>query len=366
MLNKGLVGETKLLFFEMASAKISTPRFDVSSRYEAYEAEVLAWQTVTSLTKEKQAIVLVLAMEEMKEKVLEEITLADLKAETGVTKLLKYLKDNFGKDDLIDCLDRYKNFRDYHRTAGQSIGEYCSGFEQRVVRIKGKGLTLPPEILAFEIIRNARISKEDEKLVMTGLNFAKKETMYTDAIKALKKFLGERSSVVGEGAEPTIKCEPAYATWNRGYNRDYSHRRQKYYDENDVEINPLGRHGKHLTCFCCGSKRHLVEDCPHKECVNNEGQGDSWRGEDDGDWNQQEGEYGYDHWKQQEENDWNWWEEDDGDWNQQEGEYGYDNWNQWRGENEGDWNQQEGEYGFDNWNQWRGENEGGWNQQEGK
>ena len=85
----------------MASAKISTPRFDVSSRYEAYEAEVLAWQTVTSLTKEKQAIVLVLAMEEMKEKVLEEITLADLKAETGVTKLLKYLKDNFGKDDLI-------------------------------------------------------------------------------------------------------------------------------------------------------------------------------------------------------------------------------------------------------------------------
>ena len=69
---------------------------------------------------------------------------------------------------------------------------------------------------------------------------------------------------------------------------------------------------KQLTCFCCGSKRHLVEDWPHKECVNNEGQGDIWRGEDDGDWNQQEGEYGY------------------------------DNWNQWRGENEGGWNQQEG------------------------
>ena len=92
----------------------------------------------------------------------------------------------YGKDELSDCLDRYKCFREYQRSANQSISEYCAGFEQQYNRVKSKGVTLPPEVLAFELIRNARISSNEEKLVMTGLDFNQKARMHADAIKALK------------------------------------------------------------------------------------------------------------------------------------------------------------------------------------
>ena len=52
----------------------------------------------------------------------------------------------------------------------------------RVNRVKNKGITIPPEILAFEVIRNAKITQDEEKLVMTGVDYNKKENMYKEAL----------------------------------------------------------------------------------------------------------------------------------------------------------------------------------------
>ena len=241
-----------------------------------------AWQAVTNLDKTKQALVLILASDK-KGEFLENLALNDLKQETGVDTFLAYLKTNYGKDELIDVLDRYKSFRDYQRVTGQSIGDYCAGFEQRVNRIKSKGVTLPPEVLAFELIRNARITSEEEKLVMTGLDFTKKPTMYTSAVSSLKKFLGEGCSAIKSFDASAIKCEPTYASWNGGFrgrgsnryqgNRGYGGNRgfragfrggNRGSGKGPNEDNPVGRDGLPLKCHICGSYKHFANICPHK------------------------------------------------------------------------------------------------------
>ena len=55
------------------TAKIPTPVFDDSVRFDQYEVEVKAWCEVTGLDKEKRALVLVLAMPDKKAEILERL-----------------------------------------------------------------------------------------------------------------------------------------------------------------------------------------------------------------------------------------------------------------------------------------------------
>ena len=261
-------------------AKIATPVFDDTVRLDQYETEVKAWCKVTSIEAEKRAIVLVLAMPDKKNDILESINSDDLSVAGGVDILLKHLKDNYGKDELLESLEIYEDFRKFERLSNQSIGEFCSGFESRRKRIENKGIKFPEEILAFELIRNANISKSERKLVLTGLNLAEKKGMYKDAIISLKKFLGEGyTESKCEIDCDNIKVEPAYAAWNRtlrgnfrGRNNELrGNRGQRYYRgyrgarggvRTNESINPIGRDGSRLKCFRCNASNHLIFQCP--------------------------------------------------------------------------------------------------------
>ena len=47
------------------------------------------------------------------------------------------------------------------------------------------------EILAFQLLRNANTNKEEILLVLTGMTYANKATLYEEAKKSLKKFKGD-------------------------------------------------------------------------------------------------------------------------------------------------------------------------------
>ena len=55
-------------------------------------------------------------------------------------------------------------------------------------------MTLPSEIKAFKLLRNANITKEEKLLVLTGMNYDNKKTLYEEAKKSLKQFKGETES----------------------------------------------------------------------------------------------------------------------------------------------------------------------------
>ena len=260
-------------------AKIDTPVFDDSVTFDQYKKEVDAWGKVTSLNEEKRAVVLVLAMPDKKADILENVNIDTLNAPGGIKVLMDHLEKHYTKDKLVESLDYYEEFRNYERGSGQNINEYCKIFDKLQKRISTKGITIPNEILAFELIRNAKISKEERKLVLTGLNLEKKDDLYKDAISSLKKFLGESYGITKYENECNIKVEGAYATWNknwrggpRGRSSGYRNLRSQRmrgsrgfrggnYHHNE-SLNPLGKDGKRLKCFVCNSIKHMVFQCP--------------------------------------------------------------------------------------------------------
>ena len=161
-----------------------------------------------------------------------------------------------------------------------SITEYITSFDSRYRKIEKLNMKLPFEILAFKLLRKANIGKEEKMLVLTGMNYANKETLYEEAKTSLKKFKGnftERKA----SSNLRIKLEPAFFAENKeallaaGYSmqyrgktgrsdkRSYNHGNQHNHGHQPTrKINPMSPDGKILTCRCCGSYRHLVAKCP--------------------------------------------------------------------------------------------------------
>ena len=150
---------------------------------------------------------------------------------------------------------------------------------------------LPASILALKLMRKADITKEERLLILTGVDFTKKDTMYEQAKTSLKKFKG---GVVREssqsGATTAIKVEPVLASeeafFGRGYGRSRGYFRGRPVWEGgrgagsgravpsgaggrglqststsrgaqagktgNRPMNPIGPDGNPLTCYGCG------------------------------------------------------------------------------------------------------------------
>ena len=93
-------------------------------------------------------------------------------------------------------MTKFEEFEDYRRSETQSIVDYIGVFDANYRRIEKKGMNLPPEILAFKLLRRAHITKEETMIVLTGMNYDVKETLYDRAKQSLKKFKGKFAVLV--------------------------------------------------------------------------------------------------------------------------------------------------------------------------
>lgn len=115
---------------------------------------------------------------QIREKVFDQLNLEDLKKETGLKTMIEYLDKRLAKDDLADSLEKFKDFEDFKRADGQSINEYISIFDAKYRKMEMKYMKLPPEIVAFKLLRRSQISKKERMIVLTGMNFENKEILY--------------------------------------------------------------------------------------------------------------------------------------------------------------------------------------------
>ena len=288
----------------MSTTKSLIPCFSKDKSYEMYKKEVSYWTFTTELAPAKQAMTLVLAIPDdspIKEQVMENCAEDDLKKATGVKDcFLKFLETVYGKDDLCDTLEKYKDFRDFKKTDGMSMQEYITSFIQKHSKVAKKGLKFPNEILAFELIRNANISKDEEKLVLTGVDFDDKDNLFENAQKSLKKFMGGVCGKASDGFASSgdgvsdyygMKTEPVFAAGNwrgkgRGkakgvpsYTKNDFAQRTRQTGKSDYNpkgrqnpgqwksnrpLNPLDEKGEPLKYHGCGSYRHFLHACPDK------------------------------------------------------------------------------------------------------
>lgn len=274
--------------------KIQPPNFQRSKTYERYKQELQAWRQVTEIDPKKQAIAIALTLPEddstgIREKVFDELTPDEMGGDKGLDKLIEFLDAKLAKDDLADSLEKFEDFEDFNRTKGQSVTDYISKFDQKYNRLVKLRITLPQEILAFKLLRRANITKEEKLLVLTGMDYSMKATLYDQAKKSLKKFKGDQA-VGGDSKNIAIKLEPAYlaeheealmaagyihqsrAQWNprgrgipgrgRGRWRGAGPRGPIQDRTRGRPVNPTGQDGRVARCFACGSYRHMLANCP--------------------------------------------------------------------------------------------------------
>ena len=292
------------------TAKVPIPIFSEGKSFERYLTELECWLELGLLAKNKQGLAVALSLPDkheskIKDKVFNQMKVADLKKEDGIDNLILLLDKYLGKDELSDQFEKFVSFETYRRT-DESITAFIAEFDDRYQKLAKKGITLPPQILAFKLLLQVGLTHEEQMLIKSGVDYKDKATMYEQTQISLKKFKGESSGNLG-GSESgdqgtTIKAEPVfmaskYGQRGRGWNKGgygersvnykgasgYSGERSDSYKgasgysgkpyvypksgagrpkDEDQKVNPMGRDGRRLLCLCCGSYRHLVKSCP--------------------------------------------------------------------------------------------------------
>lgn len=208
------------------------------------------------------------------------------------------MKSVLGKDDLEDSLLKFDTFEECRKRADQSMQQYIDAFDSAYTKVAKKGLKLPNECLGYKLMKNSGITGDERTIILTGLNYEKRDDMYKDAKKSLLKFKGQSSAaVIGKvGAESssacastpsiTIKTEPTFITqqsdhevlqatgfrrfppraragrYPRGNGRYQSNGR--YYQRPDFNSRNQKPDTEQRLCHRCGSWMHLVKDCLEK------------------------------------------------------------------------------------------------------
>ena len=268
---------------------INPPAFNKTKSYERYKQELLAWKEVTDLSSRKQAIVVALSLPEddetqIRDKVFDQLPLEELKKENGLSLLVTFFDKHLAKDDLSDSLEKFTDFENYERREGQTICDFIANFDTKYRRIEKKSMKLPSEILAFKLLQKARINYKERLLVLSGMNYGNRKSMYEDTKSSLKKFIGEQLSSEKQSSEiklrKLVKNEEVLVTTGTFKEQKKQFQKTKVSCNQGgnggscggCKMNPkafynrtqnrLDATGKILRCHSCGSFRHLLASCP--------------------------------------------------------------------------------------------------------
>ena len=163
------------------------------------------------------------------------------------------------------------------------IQEYICTFDTKYKKIEKKGVIYPSEILAFQLVKKANITRKEKALVFAGVNFKNRTTIYEDVRRLLNIVKGD--SVLS--SDLSLKQEIAFIEVNKenfnakyiksrknGHKNGWSKTGHKEAGENQrtesginqtgikKKISPTGRDGQIFTCKSCGLFRHLLDACP--------------------------------------------------------------------------------------------------------
>ena len=279
----------------MASVNYKVPPvFTTQKPYSRWIDEVKAWQALTDLDEKKRGIAIALSLPEdgqnsIRDKVFSELTVDQLNADDGVTKLIQFMDKIFKKDELSEAYEVYVDFDRFRRSKVSSMEDYVIEFEKLYNKSKKFKMELPQPVLAFKLLECAELDMKDRQLVLTGVDYGQVDTLFKQMASSLKKFFGQQASE--SSASIGIKVESACISTEeanyagsrfnrsmgfRGNNRrgrgtyrgNESKQRGFFNDRSrpppvNKPINPEGPDGQPLRCLSCDSIRHLVKRCPH-------------------------------------------------------------------------------------------------------
>ena len=224
----------------------------------------------------------------------------EIGTEGGYDKIINWLDKHMGRDDVSDTIDKIRDFMEYRRTDGQSVKDFLAGFDSKyqcAKRIAELG-ALPEPYLMYMVLKNAGVSDQDSKLILSGVNIKSKTELY-DQTKAsmLKIMVGPGNEAVSAenrvgdtfftrspAWQPVTPWQPRFPMQggtagggNTGYgggrgasrggisnNRGGFSPRGFQRKEVRVPMNPL-KNGQRTLCTICGSWTHYQRECQYNQ-----------------------------------------------------------------------------------------------------
>ena len=166
------------------------------------------------------------------------------------------------------------------------MDEFITKFVKKVADLIRCGIDLPQVVLATQIIDAANITDKEKQIVLTAVDYLKKDQMFDQSKSALRKFFGERISMTTavkqecEDVNITTGYSRGRSNWQRkpkgvAMTHEYQGNKQTATKENigtgalargrgsRRRSNPLNFEGNLMRCRICDSVMHFQRNCPH-------------------------------------------------------------------------------------------------------
>ena len=257
--------------------------------YVEWKDDLSIWELYTDLAKKKRGPAVFLTLNDAAKLCVRDLTADQVGANNGVKTIIQKLDKVFLKDKDTQTFITFETFYSYRRSSGENIRDFIVHFEYLQHRMVKQNIVLPQGVLAFLLLKAANISTENEQLARATC-----PSMTYENMKAcITKIFGDPSSANSESNIPSVKAEPVFKTeheeafhtnWRGGWqsrgrgrggrSRGYGNGSYRTYNadansggsnrnsENTQRSNPIGRDGKVMRCFKCGSSSHFSRFCP--------------------------------------------------------------------------------------------------------
>ena len=174
-----------------------------SMNYTDYKFEVELWQKFTKAEVKSQGFAVYSSLPHEND-AHDRVRLAiqnkeiDLDNDTAVASIFKTLDKYYKKDDISSVFEAWTSFKVFSRGQNETIQQFLNNYDQQINELKKQNIVLPQVVLALQLLDCAKLEKKETQIVMTAVDYTKKETLYEQMKTALNKFLGEQCLSIGQ------------------------------------------------------------------------------------------------------------------------------------------------------------------------
>ncbi|PIK35988.1 hypothetical protein BSL78_27179 [Apostichopus japonicus] len=178
---------------------MAPPVWDTKSTlYEDWKFDVTLWAQFTKAEKKRKGFMLYSKLPTSKgvnEKVRLAIQNEEIKIneENAIDQIFVVLDKFYKKDDLSTVCETWCSYKNLKKTSGETMEEFLNEYEKKVKELKKEGVTLPEVVLAMQLIDGAGLDKKEKQIVLTAVDYSKKEEMYDQMKQALRKFFDDQA-----------------------------------------------------------------------------------------------------------------------------------------------------------------------------
>ena len=277
------------------------PSLSECKTYEDWKKVVNIWGKFTKMEVKKQGMAVLLSLKGAAQEAVLELEEDKIDCNDGLKNVLARLDKLYLKDETLTKYQALEDFESYKRPQNLPIVDYIIQFDKRYHKIKSYGTTISEDLLAFRLLKSAKLSPADEKLAKGTATALKYDAMKTQ----LKKLFSENTSFNNEPAASNIEDINQLSLYNDDDDEEqilYAAQRRFYRSSNQSNLtrnqttwrtldqtcqrptassnktsqrpssskqgrNPLNNYGHITRCAVCDSINHWAAKCPDKNSL---------------------------------------------------------------------------------------------------